>query len=156
MHPLEIAVKYLSKRKATFFDAETIRIFAIEKLERQDTLIATNLAKTLKERIDSRRNATLMYLKNLSMAEELDLLLSKEKHFQDFTVQSEVSFEKLVENEMKIFETLEKLFCCLKTIPPTSVKSERAFLSASFFATKMRGNLSDITFSLQMYSHFIN
>ena len=62
MHPLEIAVKYLSKRKATFFDAETIRIFAIEKLERQDTLIATNLAKTLKERIDSRRNATLMHL----------------------------------------------------------------------------------------------
>ena len=48
--------------KATLIDAETITIFAIEKLERQDTLIATNLAKTLKERIDSRRNATLMHL----------------------------------------------------------------------------------------------
>ena len=37
LHPLEIAVKYLSKRNSTLIDAETITIFAIEKLENQET-----------------------------------------------------------------------------------------------------------------------
>ena len=90
---------------------------------------------------------------NLTLTEELDLLLNKEKKYQD-SIKIDVSTEKLIKNEMKIFEshpyhkrpeTLEKIFLSLKSIPPSSVEAERAFSSASFFEPKIRGNLSDET-----------
>ena len=55
LHPLEIAVKYLSKRNSTLIDA-------IKKLENQETSIAKNLANKLKDRIDFRRDSTLIHL----------------------------------------------------------------------------------------------
>ena len=63
LHSLEFAVKYLSKRYSTLIDAETITTFAIEKLENQETTIVKNLAKTLKDRIDFRRDQNLMQLR---------------------------------------------------------------------------------------------
>ena len=101
---------------------------------------------------------------NLTLTEELDILLKKENNCQD-SVKTEISTEKLIKNEMKIFEshpyhkrpeTLEKIFLSLKYIPPSSVEAERAFSSTSFFATKMRGNLSDETLtSLVFLRHFM-
>ena len=54
--------------------------------------------------------------------------------------------------ELAIFENtgerpaiLEKVFCAIKTLPPTSVEAERAFSAAGMFVTKLRSRLSEKT-----------
>ena len=58
--------------------------------------------------------------------------------------------QKVIKQEMNLFEAtrkrptkLEHLFNALLSIPPTSVKAERAFFAAGLFVIKLRSRLSD-------------
>lgn len=68
-----------------------------------------------------------------------------------------------ISKEMKIFEAtgkrtdnLEKLYNALKTIPPTSIESERAFSAAGLFITKIRSSLSDSAIDNLCFLIFLN
>ena len=72
-------------------------------------------------------------------------------------------FAKVLRLEMSAFEksgtrseNLEDLYQAMKTIPPTSVESERAFSAVGLFATKLRSSLGDNTIDalLTLRTHF--
>ncbi len=44
--------------------------------------------------------------------------------------------------------SLEKLYCALKSLPPSSTEAERSFSSAGLFVTKLRSRLSDKTIDM--------
>ena len=48
-------------------------------------------------------------------------------------------------------QNLERLYNALITIPPTSIESERNFSTTSFFGTKLRSRLDDITLSALVF-----
>ena len=57
-----------------------------------------------------------------------------------------------IKRELTIFENtgeqpaiLEKVFCAIKTLPPTSIEAERAFSAARMFVTKLRSRLNEKT-----------
>ena len=52
---------------------------------------------------------------------------------------------QLFEATKKRTENLEKIYCSLPTIKPTSVEAERAFSAMGLFATKIRSKLNDDT-----------
>ena len=79
-----------------------------------------------------------------------------EKAIQSAELKQELNNEdlsiKYINKDFSVFEStkkrisnLETLFQCLKTIQPTSAKSERTFSTCGLFITKLRSNLNDNT-----------
>ncbi|XP_023230454.1 uncharacterized protein LOC111641584 [Centruroides sculpturatus] len=86
----------------------------------------------------------------MTLAEKLDAAIKEAEIDRSRKVDNKSSTETRLENEIEIFEaTGEKthniclLLNALKTIPPTSIESERAFSAAGLFITKLRTRLSD-------------
>ena len=87
---------------------------------------------------------------NMTLEERLELRLLAQKQETPSLVEIGTN---LVKNEMALFEknsskrpqNLERLYNALMTIPPTSIESERNFSTTTFFGTKIRSRLDDIT-----------
>ena len=87
---------------------------------------------------------------NMTLSERLELRLLAQKQETPSLVEIGTN---LVKNEMALFEknsskrpqNLERLYNALMTIPPTSIESERNFSTTTFFGTKIRSRLDDIT-----------
>ena len=92
----------------------------------------------------------------MTLSERLELRLLAQKQETPTLVEIGTT---LVKNEMALFEknsskrpqNLERLYNALMTIPPTSIESERNFSTISFFGTKLRSRLDDITLSALVF-----
>jgi hypothetical protein len=84
----------------------------------------------------------------LTLAQRLEAAIS---HIEDTKCEGDREMKgKHLSKELEIFEAtgekntnIKLLFNALKTVPPTSIESERAFSAAGLFITKMRTRLSD-------------
>ena len=88
---------------------------------------------------------------NISLQEKLKIRLQELERCKASVKSSQkVLPSKQFSNELDIFEAtgemttrIKSLFDALKTIPPTSIESERAFSAVGLFVTKLRTRLSD-------------
>ena len=115
----------------------------------------TNLAKNLMKRLFEKDECILQEPCNLPSEEPtIDMSTELEVFIQAATkvnhgVETNKDFKSMSE-EMKSFErsgdlttNLSLLFYALKSIPPSSVDSERAFSTTSAFLSHLRSNMSD-------------
>jgi hypothetical protein len=90
-----------------------------------------------------------------SLAQELHQFMNmpdNEGNDQLSMISESAASSQIIKKEMTLFEAsktrpvnLEKLFRALKSIPPTSVESERSFSSLGLFANKIRNRLNPET-----------
>lgn len=85
-----------------------------------------------------------------SLAERLEFALQGDN--DNILHASPLSIESLIQKEMDYYRAtgekgflLDKLFCALSSIAPSSVEAERAFSASGLFCTKIRSRLSDNT-----------
>ena len=72
--------------------------------------------------------------------------VGKEKLSSQADILSKINKELTnFENTSEWPAILEKVFCAIKTLPPTTVEAERAFSAAGMFVTKLRSRLSEKT-----------
>lgn len=67
LEPVKLGLEVICRRESTLITAETTFRFILEKLDKQSTVLSTNLATALRERIGQRRTnvtGTLLYLQN--------------------------------------------------------------------------------------------
>ena len=91
----------------------------------------------------------------MTLAQELRSFVADDKNEEERC--NNVSFQ-VVKKEMRLYEVtntkpnnLEKLYAALKTIKPTSVEAERAFLALGYFVSKIRNRLNDNTIDVLLF-----
>ncbi|GFV54204.1 uncharacterized protein TNCV_1496811 [Trichonephila clavipes] len=88
--------------------------------------------------------------KPLTLDEKLEKAIYSKIKVLYCSTKKSTSFNQIMKQEMQLFDSTEnpspniiKLCDALKTNPPTSVETERAFSAAGLFVTKLRTRLSD-------------
>ncbi|GFU33660.1 uncharacterized protein TNCV_2830351 [Trichonephila clavipes] len=88
--------------------------------------------------------------KPLTLDEKLEKAIYSKTKVLYCSTKKSTSFNQIMKQEMQLFDSTEnpspniiKLCDALKTNPPTSVETERAFSAAGLFVTKLRTRLSD-------------
>ena len=90
---------------------------------------------------------------HMTLAQELYVFVADDKNEEQCNNVS----SRVVQKEMMLYEiterpnNLEKLYVALKTIKPTSVETERAFLALGYFVSKIRNCLNDDTIDALLF-----
>ncbi|GFS69405.1 uncharacterized protein TNCV_4012021 [Trichonephila clavipes] len=124
-------------------------------LVRQAQMIGTMLFCEEEESIansshSEEENIAILKEKPLTLDEKLEKAINSKIKVLYCSTKKFTSFNKIMKQEMQLFDSTEnpspniiKLCYAIKTIPPTSVKAERAFSAVGLFVTKLRTSLSD-------------
>ncbi|GFS80610.1 uncharacterized protein TNCV_3870311 [Trichonephila clavipes] len=121
---------------------------------RQTQMIGTRLFCKEEESISnsshSEESLEILKEKPLTLNEKLEKAIYSKTKVLYCSTKKSTSFNKIMKQEMQLFDSTKnpspniiKLCDALKTIPPTSVETERAFSAAGLFITKLRTRLSD-------------
>ena len=97
----------------------------------------------------------------ITLGQELYAFVADDKNEEE---QCNNVSSRVVQKEMMLYEinkrrpnNLEKLYAALKTIKPTSVEAERAFLALGYFVSKIRNCLNDDTIDALLFlRHYYN